>query len=476
VSHDVETLLRDSLRAEADAAVPWGAPAVDPWPRVERAHRRGVARRRAGLAALLVGVLAAAGVAGTRLDDLTPPPPAGHERDTWEDLDDGRTRGEPVDGATRAGVAAALRACCSDGVGAGFTYRGDPAGLRFLWAGTLGGHPTVLVRATLDAADGDPAHRIDALAWARRTAGTPYAAFGVRVGGPAAVSLPYVDDGGTLRALVVVRRGASLESARAVIRADGGVTRDWTPERVDDGVARVALADTRTYAPTELRVRYPGSAVAYVTAVDPDLRRPGPTEAELDRALADARGDASPAGVRADARASLGRLLALLRSDAGHARPAVFWAGSAGAGRSAVVLTGGYPGQGRVVLARGVVAGGDVEWEWAGTVPSGPVTVPAGPIVWRAPVPYLKPAADAHVVGWLLPAGASRVTVTVAGEPVAVPQRDGLGLVEVRPGHTVEVRATLAGGTPYGRVVLPEEAAKPRDPQRTDLFPPGGPD
>jgi len=109
MSHDVETLLRQALHAEADAAVPWGDPAgTDPWPRVERAHRRTRALRRAGLAGVVVAALAIGGAVTARLDGGPPPPPAGETRDdTWQDLDDGRTRGEPVDDATRAAVATA---------------------------------------------------------------------------------------------------------------------------------------------------------------------------------------------------------------------------------------------------------------------------------------------------------------------------------------------------------------------------------
>ena len=166
MSHDVETLLRRALHAEADAAVPWGDPAgTDPWPRVERAHRRDRALRWTGLAGALAVALALGGVVATRLDGGPPPPPAGETRsDTWQDLDDGRTRGEPVDAGLRAAVADALtRPCCGRMGPEQYTYTGDPAGIRFLWAGDLGRHRTALVRATFTGVDSGS--RRDMLAW-----------------------------------------------------------------------------------------------------------------------------------------------------------------------------------------------------------------------------------------------------------------------------------------------------------------------
>jgi len=92
------------------------------------------------------------------------------------------------------------------------------------------------------------------------------------------------------------------------------------------------------------------------------------------------------------------------------------------------------------------------------------------------PVPALGPTPTGHVVGWLLPEGATDVRVTVAGEPRDVTTLDGLGLADVGLTDVLRVQATLAGGGTFDRTVAPRDAQRPLDPERYDLFPPGGPE
>ena len=478
MSHDVETLLRRALHAEADAAVPWGDPSgADPWPRVDEAHRRSRARRRAGVAGALVAVLALGGVVATRLDGGTPPPPAGGTRqDTWEDLDDGRTRGEPVDAALRAAVADALRRpCCGRAGPEPYAYTGDPAGIRFLWAGDLGRHRTALVRATFTGVDSGS--RRDMLAWVgEKPDGGRFEAIRTVVPGDAVASTTYVTDGGEVRLLAVVRRGAAVDVSQARINAyDGVVLREWTPAPVTDGVADVAVDGLTDEPPTELRVRYPGSARAYTGPEGFRTPTTGKvTEADVDRALAGARGDARPAGVRADVRSSLEMLTARLASDPEHTSPRVLWAGADVPGHAVVALSGGFEGQGGVLLVRGLGGDGGIDWEWWTTRPAERPATDRLPYAWRVGVPYLGPTTTAHVVGWLTPEGAGDdVVVTVNGTPRQVATRHGLGTVEVAPRDRVTVSYTLPNGARYELPLEAGDVQRPFDPARYDLFPPG---
>jgi hypothetical protein len=478
---DVETILRETLSADADAAVPWGVGGADPWPRVERAHRRDRARRLAGVAAAVVAVTAIGALAAR--PDEPPPAPAGEPRaEQWQYLDDGRTRGEPVDAATRADVARQLATkCCGS---SSYVFAGDPASLRFLWNGTLGGHRTALVRATVQspidpAAGGGGAQDVRSrISWVGETAPGRWETFGQWDAGPAVTELPYVAGDGERRMIAVVHRDATVEMSQALIRADGTVVRDWTPVTVRDGTVDVPVGDPRRYAPTDLRVTNPSGSVMYGSSGgwNPELvgvPEAEVTEADVTRATAATRGDPAPAGVHEDVRTAVRSLLSRLGSDPENARPAVLWAGADEPGHAVVVATAGHPGQGRLLVVRGLGGDSGIDWEWRRTVPAAPVETPAGPIAWRVAVPYAAPTPTGHVVGWLLPAGAGGVRVTVNGRPVAVGARDGLSLVEVEVGQTVRVRATLAGGESWDRTIAPGDVQGPFDPERTDLFPPG---
>ena len=153
---------------------------------------------------------------------------------------------------------------------------------------------------------------------------------------------------------------------------DGVVLREWAPAPVTDGVADVAVDGLTDEPPTELRVRYPGSARAYTAAEGFRTPTTGKvTEADVDRALAGARGDARPAGVRDDVRSSLETLTDRLALRPG-AHVAEGPLGRADVpGHAVVALTGGFEGQGRVLLVRGLGGDGGIDWEWWTTRPAG---------------------------------------------------------------------------------------------------------
>ena len=115
---------------------------------------------------------------------------------------------------------------------------------------------------------------------------------------------------------------------------------------------------------------------------------------------------------------------------------------------------------------------GGVLWSHYTPVPASPVHGLTEPVVWRVPVPQDRPTG--HVVGWLLPAGATDVRVDVAGRPRAVTTTDGLGTVEAGPLDNVRLRARFADGTTMDRTVSPGEADPAGGNEREDLFPMGG--
>jgi hypothetical protein len=316
------------------------------------------------------------------------------------------------------------------------------------------------------------------LAWVSRTEGTPFATDRVWSGGPAVATTGYVTDEGEVRMLAVVRRGAGVDSSQAeILPHDGVVRREWAPVPVTDGVADVAVQGLLTEPPTELRVRYPGSVPAYTAPEGFRSVTIGKvTEADVDRALTGTRGDPSPAGVRDDVRSSLEMLTARLLSDPENTKPEVLWAGTDEPGHAVVALTGGFEGQGRVLLVRGLGGDGGIDWEWWATTPASPEITRAQPWTWRVGLPFLGPTTTSHVVGWLMPEGAGDVRVTVNGAPRQAATRHGLGSVEVNPRDVVTVSVTLPNGAPYDVTIKQGDVQRPLDPERYDLFPPGGPD
>ena len=101
---------------------PWGAGAGgDPWARVDRAHRRGRLRRRAGLAGVLAAAAAVTGAFVAQPQDRAPAPAGPPPRSDWRELDDGRTRGSAPDAATREKVAEVLGTSCCETDGYRFT-------------------------------------------------------------------------------------------------------------------------------------------------------------------------------------------------------------------------------------------------------------------------------------------------------------------------------------------------------------------
>jgi hypothetical protein len=330
-SSALETLLRDALASEARAAVPYGSWPQDPWLRVDRAHRRGQARRRAGVATLVAVAVAATGgiLAAGPLDRSRPQPahstaPPAPE-DTWHALDDGRPRGEPADTATRTAVVEAMQRPASRPGSPELWVLANPDTLRFLWNGTLGGRRMSLVRAVLRSPYGDTGER---LAWV----GQENPGGDVRVlrqldGAPAAVAIPYRDAEGAMRLLAVVRRGATAATTRAVVRDDGSVEREWAAAPVRDGVVDASMGAPLSYAPVELRVEVRGRATQYASAGHWDatvasggVARPL-TAADVATASANARGDLSDARIRAEVRTTLARLLELMASDAATVKP-----------------------------------------------------------------------------------------------------------------------------------------------------------
>jgi hypothetical protein len=478
---ELETLLRDALAAEARTAVPYGSWHEDPWLRVDRAHRRGQARRRTGVAALLAVTVAATGgiLAAGPLDRSRPEPaqtttpPA----DTWQALDDGRPRGEPVDATTRAAVAAAMQ---RPGVGDHTDWvLAHPATLRFLWNGTLGGRRTSLVRAVLRSPEGGETG--DHFVWVGQS--VPDGILRMlqqSSAGPAVVSIPYRDGERGMRLLAVVRRGATAATTRAVVRDDGTVEETWTPVPVRDGVVDAPMGQPLTYAPLELRVTVPGRATQYTSAgiwgaaaATGGALRPL-TDSDVAEASANARGDLSRPAVRADVRGVIEGLLRRMESDAAHAQPTVLWAGPTVPGESLVAVSAGYPGQGRLLSIRGMGGDGGLAWWYDTTLPVSPVVGLDRPVVWRTPEGV---RGSRHVVGWLLPSGGAVVEVSLPGGGRLSPWRgDGAGTVAVDPGTTVRVRIS----DPDTREVLVDRLLRPADTGPSldslsyDRFPPGG--
>jgi hypothetical protein len=478
-TRDVETLLRETLAVDASTAVPYGSWPEDPWVRVERAHRQGRARRRAGVAALLVAVVAAAGGVAAGLDgDRRPPQPAHTDSpsDTWEALDDGRTRGEPVDEAMSADVLRALAAPRKSERSFRLT---DPSTLRFLWNGNLGGRRIALVGATLEDQYGA---RLPRASWVGQPApGEPVQVLRQWGGGPAVATIPYRDGDGRMRLLAVVRRDATVWTSRATILGDGPVERHWeSVEGATDGDIDVDLGEGLTYAPLELRVDVPGRARQYTSVAEWGARigtggtAAAVTDEDVTRAAAGARGDLSPAGVRSDVKRALELLMDQMVSDPAHTNPAVIGAWSAGPGRAVVVVSAGYRAQGRLLSIRMLGGDGGFGWWYDTTVPLSPVAGLDQPVTWRVPLPFGD--GSRHVTGWLLPGagGWSQPQVTVNGAPARdVTVLDGLGFVEVGAHDAVRVTATYGDGIVLDETLEPGDAEPAFDPARYDPFPPG---
>jgi hypothetical protein len=476
---DVETLLRDTLGAEARAAVPYASWPQDPWPRVERAYRRGRARRRAGLAALLVAVVATGGVAaGLAADRQSPPQPADTDApaDSWQALDDGRPRGEPVTEAMRADVVRALTAPGqpeSSGVRVS-----DPRTLRFLWNGNLGGRRVALVRATL-APEG---RWLPTAAWVGQPApGEPVQVLRQWSAGPAVASIPYDVGDGRMHLLAVVRRNATVSAGRAKVRADGTVERRWQqPLPVTDGVVDVPVGLSLDYAPLELRVQVPGRATQYTSVAEWDARIATGgvafpvTDGDVTGAAAAIRG-IRDAGLRGDAQRALAELMDAMASDTAHTSPAVLGAWADGRGGSVVVAGAGYPGQGRLLSVRGFGGDDGLRWWYDTTVPHSPVAGLDRPVTWRV----APPSGDGawHVAGWLLPGagGWSQPQVTVNGVPRQgeVTVLDGLGFITVGARDVVRVTATYGDGVVLDETLAPGDTEPAPHPLKADLFPPG---